>query len=174
MGLIAFDRASDVRGLGGLTVLYGEHLHALDTKNRVVVPKRIQEQLTRDPEGAMVAYLAAGQDGCLYLFSERGFERAQRELETRVFAGQAQRAVLRLFFANTARTELDASGRILLPEKLKKHAGIDKDVVIVGVKDRAEIWAKKAWDAYEAQNQELLQHIDEVLRDVPGGTTDAG
>jgi MraZ protein len=156
-----------------LTVLYGEHLHSLDIKNRVVVPKKIQEQLTRDDAGTMVAYLAAGQDGCLYLFSEGGFERAQRELESRVFAGQAQRAVLRLFFANTARVELDAAGRVLLPEKLKKHAGIDKDVVVVGVKDRAEIWAKETWETYELRNQELLQHIDEVLRDAPGGATRA-
>lgn len=148
-------------------MLYGEHLHSLDSKNRVVVPKRVQEQLARDEAGSLVAYLTAGQDGCLYLFSEQGFERAQRELETRVFAGQAQRAVLRLFFANTARTELDASGRILLPEKLKRHAGIDKDVVIVGVKDRAEVWAKETWEAYETRNQDLLEHIDEVLRDGP-------
>ena len=154
-------------------MLYGEHLHSLDTKNRVVVPKKFQEQLTRDDGGAMVAYLTAGQDGCLYLFSERGFERAQRELETRVFAGQAQRAVLRLFFANTARAELDAAGRVLLPEKLKKHAGIDKDVVIVGVKDRAEVWAKETWESYEVRNQDLLQHIDEVLRDAPGGAAPA-
>jgi len=150
-------------------VLYGEHSHSLDIKNRVVVPRKIQEQLSRDPAGTMVAYLAAGQDGCLYLFSEQGFEHAQRELEGRVFAGKAQRAVLRLFFANTARVELDAAGRILLPEKLKKHAGIDKDVVVVGVKDRAEIWAKETWESYELRNQDLLQHIDEVLRDAPGG-----
>lgn len=154
-------------------MLYGEHLHSLDTKNRVVVPKKIQEQLSRDAAGTMVAYLAAGQDGCLYLFSEQGFECAQRELEGRVFAGKAQRAVLRLFFANTARVELDAAGRVLLPEKLKKHAGIDKDVVVVGVKDRAEIWAKESWESYELRNQDLLQHIDEVLRDAPGGATPA-
>lgn len=154
-------------------MLYGEHLHSLDTKNRVVVPKKIQEQLARDEAGSMVAYLAAGQDGCLYLFSERGFEHAQRELESRVFAGKAQRAVLRLFFANTARVELDAAGRVLLPEKLKRHAGIDKDVVIVGVKDRAEVWAKETWESYEMRNQELLQHIDEVLRDAPGGAAPA-
>jgi MraZ protein len=163
-----------VRTPEGLTVLYGEHLHSLDIKNRVVVPRKFQEQLTRNEAGAMVAYLAAGQDGCLYLFSEAGFERAQHELESRVFAGQAQRAVLRLFFANTARVELDAAGRVLLPEKLKKHAGIDKDVVVVGVKDRAEIWAKETWETYELRNQDLLQHIDEVLRDAPGGAAPAG
>lgn len=156
-----------------LNVLYGEHLHSLDTKNRVVVPRKILEQLTRDEAGTMVAYLAAGQDGCLYLFSESGFERAQRELETRVFAGHAQRAVLRLFFANMARVEVDVAGRILLPEKLKRHAGIDKDVVVVGVKDRAEIWAKETWESYELRNQDLLQHIDEVLRDAPGGANPA-
>jgi MraZ protein len=145
-------------------VLFGEHRHSLDGKNRLVIPKRIQEQLSRSEQGALLGYLSAGPDRCLYLFSAEGFERVQREFESRTFASPDQRAAQRLFYANTVQVELDASGRALLPEKLKKHAGIDKDVVLVGVKDRAEIWAKETWEAYEAANGELLQHLDEVLR----------
>jgi division/cell wall cluster transcriptional repressor MraZ len=59
--------------------------------------------------------------------------------------------------------ELDSNGRVLMPDKLKRHAGIDKDVVLVGVRDRAEIWSKEAWDKYEASHGDLLQHLDEVL-----------
>ena len=146
-------------------MLFGEHLHTLDAKNRVTVPKAICELLGRNDQGALIAYLTAGQDRCLYLFSEAGFERAHRELQTRVFAGQAQRAVQRIFFANTAKVELDSAGRVLLPEKLRKHAAIEKDVVIVGVNDRAEIWAKEHWGVYETTNQGVLEQIDEVMRD---------
>ena len=148
-------------------MLFGEFQHTLDAKNRVTVPKSIADELLPNSAGVQTAYLTAGQDRCLYLFSEAGFERAHRELQTRVFAGQAQRAVLRLFFANTAKVELDSAGRVLLPEKLRAHAAIEKDVVIVGVNDRAEIWAKQHWGAYEALNQGLLEQIDEVMRDGP-------
>ncbi|MEY2784791.1 MAG: hypothetical protein RL277_998 [Planctomycetota bacterium] len=148
-------------------MLFGEYQHSLDSKNRLVIPKRIQEQLSRTEQGSLVAYLSAGQDHCLYLFSQDGFDRVQREFEARTFANAAQRAAQRLFYANTVQVELDSTGRVLMPDKLKRHAGIDREVVLVGVKDRAEIWSKEAWETYEARNGELLQHLDEVLSGEP-------
>jgi MraZ protein len=144
-------------------VLFGEYQHSLDSKNRLVIPKRIQEQLSRTEQGSLVAFLSAGQDHCLYLFSKEGFDRVQREFEARTFASAELRAAQRVFYANTVEVELDSNGRVLMPDKLKRHAGIDKDVVLVGVRDRAEIWSKEAWDKYEASHGDLLQHLDEVL-----------
>lgn len=144
-------------------MLFGEYQHSLDSKNRLVIPKRIQEQLSRTERGSLVAFLSAGQDHCLYLFSKEGFDRVQREFEARTFASAELRAAQRVFYANTVEVELDSNGRVLMPDKLKRHAGIDKDVVLVGVRDRAEIWSKEAWDKYEASHGDLLQHLDEVL-----------
>jgi MraZ protein len=144
-------------------LFFGESSHSLDDKGRVFVPKRFLEELSRGPDGALVAYLTRGQDACLYLFSETGFQRAVAELSTSVFSGEDARGVMRAFFANTARVDLDASGRVLIPEKLRVGAGLEKDVVVVGVGDRAEIWSRKVWTPYEAANLAKLDHIDRVL-----------
>lgn len=144
-------------------MFFGEYQHSLDSKNRLVIPKRFQEQLSRSEQGGLVAYLSAGQDHCLYLFSQSGFDRVQREFEAGTFASSGVRAAQRLFYANTVQVELDSTGRVLLSDKHKRHAGIDKDVVLVGVKDRAEVWARETWEKYQASNGELLQHLDEVL-----------
>src|SRR4051812_31691472 len=82
-------------------MFYGESAHSLDAKNRVFVPKRVQDLLTRAAEGNLVAFLSLGEDACLYLFSEAGFKQANDELRTRVFTSEDQRAAKRMFFANS-------------------------------------------------------------------------
>lgn len=144
-------------------MFHGESVHTLDSKGRLFVPKRFQDELSRDADGTPVAYLSRGQDACLYLFTEVGFQQALAELQTHVFAGQELRAAQRVFFANTARVGLDSSGRLLIPEKLRGGVAIEKEVVMVGVGDRAEIWPKTAWQQYEARNIDKLDHIDRVL-----------
>lgn len=144
-------------------MFYGESSHALDGKFRVTVPKRFQDEFARDASGTLCCFLTRGQDRCLYLFSESGFERALAGLDIAAFNGENQRAAQRVFFANTARIELDAQGRVLVPEKLRAHLGTDKDVVIVGVGDHAELWAKDVWERYHAQHEPILDSVDQVL-----------
>lgn len=150
-------------------MFYGESEHTLDAKSRVFVPKRFQDELGRTPEGALVCFLVRGQDRCLYLFSEDGFQRALAGLQIAAFAGENQRAAQRVFFSNTVRVELDSSGRVLVPEKLRVHAGIERELIIVGVNDHAEIWAKAAWDSYHSAHEPILDRVDEVLG-LRGGT----
>jgi MraZ protein len=153
-----------------VAVFCGNSSHTLDEKGRVFVSKRFQEGLTRTEDGTLVAYLSRGQDACLYLFSESGFQRALAELNTSVFSGEDLRGVKRVFLANTVRVELDGSGRILIPEKQRDGAGLGRDIVMVGVGDRAEIWPKAAWEKYEAANLKKLDHIDRVLAGEPTRT----
>jgi MraZ protein len=150
-------------------VFYGEYPLNLDAKFRVTVPKRVQDELGRDPAGPLVCFLTRGQDRCLDLFSEAGFQLALGGLDIAAFNGENQRAAQRVFFANTSRIELDAQGRVLIPEKLRTHLGADKEVVIVGVGDHAEIWAKDVWDRYHAQHEPILDSVDRVL--ARGGKT---
>ena len=127
------------------------------------LPKRFQDELSRTSEGALVAILSRGQDACLFLFSEEGFKATHAELKTRAFPGQDLRAAQRVFFANSARVELDSSGRLLIPEKLRASAALEKELVMIGVGDHAEIWSKAAWEAYEAKHLPKLDHIDRVI-----------
>jgi len=142
---------------------FDSSVHTMDSKNRVFVPKRFQQVLGRDPEGNMVAILTRGLDGCLFLFSEEGFRRALARLDTQAFTGKDRRAMQRAFFATTARVQLDASGRLLIPEKLRALAELGKDLVMVGVVNRAEIWPKEKWEAVagdtEANFDELLEGL---------------
>jgi MraZ protein len=144
-------------------VFHGEHTHSIDGKGRLFIPKRFQDELGRDAQQNLACFLTRGQDRCLYLFPESGFQKALAGLDIAAFTGPNQRAAQRLFFANTARLELDANGRILIPEKLRAHIGSSKEVVIVGVNDHAEIWAREDWDPYHAQHEGILDHVDQVL-----------
>lgn len=144
-------------------MFYGKSPLTLDSKFRVTVPKRCQDELAQPGNSTLVCFLTRGQDRCLYLFSEPGFQRALAGLDIAAFTGVNQRAAQRVFFANTARVELDAQGRVLIPENLREHLGTDKEVVIVGVGDHAEIWAAPEWDRYHAQNEPILDSVDQVL-----------
>ena len=141
----------------------GESEHTLDPKNRFCVPKRFQEELDRSESGHLTCVLTRGFDGCLFLFSESGFQQVLARLQTQPFVGREQRKMQRLFFSNTYRAQLDSSGRLLVPEKLKKIAGLDREVVLVGVADRAEIWSKSAWQSFEDEASADFDDLDSVL-----------
>ena len=141
----------------------GESNHNLDAKHRVVVPKRFQEVLERDKDGHLSIVLTRGFERCLFLFSEDGFQRVLERLQTQPFGGAQLRKMQRLFFSNTHRCQLDASGRLVLPEKLRTFAGIDREVVLVGVADRAEIWGKAEWERFEAESADDFDDLDVVL-----------
>jgi MraZ protein len=144
-------------------VFTGESFHTLDAKFRVFLPKRFQESLDRDAEGNLTAILTRGFEQSLFLFSERGFAGVLSRLQTQPFGGEELRKMQRLFFSNTHTCELDASGRLLLPEKLRRFAKIEREVVMIGVAERVEIWDRKQWEKFEAENEGDFDELDVVL-----------
>ncbi|MBI5365123.1 MAG: division/cell wall cluster transcriptional repressor MraZ [Planctomycetes bacterium] len=152
----------------------GTSEHTLDAKNRVFVPKRIQDFLTRTATGAVQGYLSPGQDRCLCLFPVAGFQQAADELSTTVFTDVEHRAAKRLFFGQSTPVELDSSGRILIPEELREQAGIEKDVVIVGVEDRAELWSVEAWQAYRKKHSGVLEKLNRAPGQTPAANSSPG
>ena len=141
----------------------GDSTHNLDAKHRVFVPKRFQEVLDRDGNGQLSVVVTRGFEKCLFLFSASGFAEVLARLQTQPFGGSELRKMQRLFFSNTHKTQLDASGRLVLPPKLRKFAGITKEVVLVGVADRAEIWDREAWERFEEENEDSFDDLDVVL-----------
>ena len=97
----------------------GEYNHSIDAKGRMIVPAKFREQLGNE------FVVTKGLDGCLFVYSNEEWHR-----------------IMRFFFAEAATCELDKQGRILLPANLREYAGIDKEVVSVGVYSRVEIWSK--------------------------------
>lgn len=150
----------------------GTSQHSVDGKSRVFVPKRIQDGLTHTPTGSIQGYLTPGEDGCLYLFPVATFQAAAAELSTRVFPSDDARAARRMFFGAAVPVELDSSGRVLLPEDLRERFGIGKEVVVVGVEDRAEIWPVEAWRSYQQKHNGILNKLSRVAS--AGSATSAG
>jgi len=150
VALLTVDHDQPVRPQKGAEVYFlGESTHTIDDKFRLIIPKRFHAALQRDLEGNTVAMLTRGFEQCIFLFSEAGFEAVVTRLATQPFVDSEQRKIQRLFFSNTYRCELDKLGRIILPEKLRIHAGINKEVALLGIATRAEIWDLEAWKRFE-------------------------
>lgn len=155
----------------------GKSKHGLDAKNRICIPKRFQAELGRNEEGHMEVILTRGADGCLFLFSRQGWEAVQARMALQPFGGQHLRGMQRVLLASTVETRLDGSGRLVLPEEQRELAGIDKEVVLVGVGDRAEVWSPERWEAFEAKFSESFDEFCGILMDgaePPGEKAQAG
>jgi MraZ protein len=122
----------------------GQYQHSIDAKGRLFIPTRLREEL-----GDTFYVTIAGTDPCLAVYSESGWDKLTEKIES---LPQAKSKILRRqLFSNAAKCEPDAQGRILLPQKLRQYAGLEKDVVIAGVSSRAEIWNAEKWAALETE-----------------------
>ena len=109
-----------------------------------------EEALVREcrEELGVTFYLAMGVDACLAIYPQSTWDRFTEKFSS---LPMSQSKAMRPLFANAAKCELDSQGRIVIPQKLRRYAGLDKDVVILGVNDRAEIWSADAWQAQEEE-----------------------
>lgn len=143
---------------GELTVFMGEYNHTIDAKGRLIVPSKFREQLGNE------FVVTKGLDGCLFVYSNEEWQRIETSFREKPLTSKDARKFLRFFFAGAASCEVDKQGRILLPANLREYAGIDKDVVSVGVLSRVEIWSKERWLAdgdYEDMD-EIAEHMAEL------------
>ena len=120
----------------------GTYEHSIDAKGRLFIPAKLREEL------GVTFYLAMGVDECLAIYPQETWNRF-----TEKFASlpMSQSAAMRPLFANASKCELDSQGRIVIPQKLRKYAGLEKDAVIIGVNDRAEIWSAETWNARDEE-----------------------
>jgi MraZ protein len=137
--------------------LTGTFRRSLDEKLRIALPKSLREAMGC-PENA-VLYLAPGTDGSLDLYPERSFSRLAEKLELGSPNVKEVRAFSRLFYAQVQRVELDAQGRVRLPAELAGLASLRKEIVLLGVRDHAEIWDVECWEAYAKRTQ---PHYDDL------------
>ena len=119
----------------------GEYLHNVDTKGRVAIPARFRAKIERG------AVLTRGMDSCLTVYPMETWERKAQALDN-IADTRKRHAVERQFFAAAFEVELDAQGRIVVPPKLRKYAGLNGEAVIVGARDRFEIWSSERWQSY--------------------------
>ena len=130
--------------------LTGTYERILDEKLRIAIPKPLRKQLSQDEE--VVVFVAPGMDGCLDLFSAEGFEARSARLQEHATNQAGSRNFFRMLFPSAEEISVDPQGRIRIPERLVKHAALSHDIVLVGVRDHAEIWDKMAWDELLTKN----------------------
>ena len=130
-------------------MLIGEYAHNIDAKGRVIVPAKF-----RDGLGDKFV-LTKGLDGCLFAYSKEEWANFEEKIKSLPLTNKDARAFVRFFFAGAVECEIDKQGRTLIPPMLREYAGLSKDIVIIGVSNRVEIWSQDKWDSYsEAEDLE--------------------
>lgn len=125
-------------------MLTGQYTHNLDIKGRVNFPARLREELGEH------FIITRGLDNCLFVYSMDEWKLLADKLHELPISKSAP--LNRFFFAGAAEVEPDKQGRVILPAHLREYAGLDKDIVIAGVSNRAEIWDSARWE----QNNQVL------------------
>lgn len=134
----------------------GEYMHTLDSKGRLSVPARLREGLGN------VFYLTLSMDKCLSAFSAESWQVFSDKVNAMPYVKQRK---MRPFFAYAAKCELDAQGRILVPQNLRDYAGLVKNVTVVGCNDHAELWDSEAWK--ELSITEITpENLEEVMKEL--------
>ena len=135
----------------------GTYFHNIDAKGRMIIPSKFRELLG---EGSVMTF---GLDGCLFLLPKDVWDEMEEKLMKLPLSDRRSRKLSRLFLSNAQDCEFDRQGRIILTQNLKELAGLSKDVVLIGVGDRIEIWDKERWKSYSS-----IESDDELAADVEG------
>ena len=135
----------------------GEYHYKIDEKSRVAIPSKFRNFLKK---GAVVT---RGIDACLFLYPRNEWEKLAKKLSTLPISKSKNRAFIRLMLAGAMDVDLDRQGRIILPEYLKKYANIGRQVVIVGLYNRLEIWDETKWEEYKSLSEKESPNISETL-----------
>ena len=138
----------------------GEYSHNLDLKGRVAIPAKFR---TGVKSGAIIT---RGLDKCLFIFTKKDWETLASKLIALPLAQSNSRAFVRLMLSGATDVNLDSQGRILIPDYLRKYAGIKKSVKVIGVYNRMEIWDEKAWDIYKKKTEGASDEIAEKMSDL--------
>ncbi len=112
----------------------GEYVHSLDAKGRLAIPARYR---ARFEQGLVIT---PGIETCLYVYPMEAWEAKAKQIEERNLSAAQRRQVERVFFGSATELELDAQGRITIPAKYRERAGLENEVLIIGARDRLELW----------------------------------
>jgi MraZ protein len=145
-------------------LLTGSYRRTLDEKSRLAIPKQLREALGF-PEISSL-FIAPGTDRALVIYTADVLEQIGRTLGKLSPAAKETRDFSRLFYAQAQPADVDRQGRLRIPPELANLAGITAEVVVVGVRDRIELWDTPAWDAFLEKTQPTYDELAEtVFRD---------
>lgn len=138
-------------------MFFGSYSHSLDDKNRLMIPSKMRESLSNK------LYMMRGFDGAISVYEQEAFNALMAKLENKSFLKKDTRSFLRTQLANTYELDVDKLGRIQIPTPIINKFNIGKEVIVLGACDHIEIWDKKAYEAYQAENEARFEDIAENL-----------
>lgn len=140
-------------------MLMGEFHHAIDDKNRLIIPSKLREEMGNS------IVVTRGLEGCLFAYTLVEWNNIMTKLKSLSFTKKDARSFSRFFLSGATTLEFDKQGRINIASPLVTYADLNKNCVIVGVNDRLEIWSEERWNNFITTNEEDLSDIAEHLFD---------
>lgn len=135
----------------------GEYLHILDPKNRISLPAKFRKDLGR------AVVMTRGLDHCLFVYPKTAWAKEAENRVQHASGTAAARGLARLFLAGAMEAEVDSAGRVLIPDHLKRFAGLKAKTVVAGVANRIEIWDEAAWKKYTTSIERDADAFAETL-----------
>ena len=138
-------------------MLIGEYEHSLDAKGRLIMPAKLRTDMGEK------FIITKGLDGCLFVFSQNEWSNFESKLKELPLTNKNARDFVRLFLSGATECEIDKQGRFLLVNTLREYAEITKEVIIIGVGTRLEIWNKDKWKKYNSNENISADTIAENM-----------
>jgi MraZ protein len=139
-------------------MLLGEYQHSLDEKGRLIIPAKFREDLGEN------FVITRGLDNCLFAYPLSQWKVIEDKVKELPTSQAETRAFVRMFFSGAIEAELDKQGRIIIPQQLREHARIERDVYVIGVSTKVEIWAKEIWGNYANQAEQSYEEIAAITK----------
>ena len=138
-------------------MLIGEYEHSLDAKGRLIMPAKLRTDMGEK------FIITKGLDGCLFVFSKNEWSNFESKLKELPLTNKNARDFVRFFLSGATECEIDKQGRFLLVNTLREYAEITKEVIIIGVGTRLEIWNKDKWKKYNSNENISADTIAENM-----------
>ena len=135
----------------------GEYEHSVDVKGRIIMPSKLRENIGEK------FIITKGLDKCLFAYSKSEWANFEEKLKTLPLTNKNARDFVRFFLSGAVECEIDRQGRFLVPANLRTYANIDKEIVIIGVGTRLEIWNKSSWTNYSSEENISADEIAENM-----------
>ncbi len=135
----------------------GEYEHSVDAKGRVIMPAKLREDIGEK------FIVTKGLDGCLFAYSQAEWSNFEEKLKTLPLTNKNARDFVRFFLSGAIECEIDKQGRFLIPNNLRTYALLEKEINIIGVGTRIEIWNRESWKKYSSSENISADEIAENM-----------
>ncbi len=135
----------------------GEYIHTIDHKRRIAIPSKFRKSLGKK------AVIAQSLDNCLVIYPIEEWNKKASKLESLPDGQVNARTFARLILSGANEVELDNLGRVLIPEHLKKYGSLEKNVAIIGLSNRIELWDEEKWQNYKAKMEKTVEDFAQQL-----------